>query len=104
MNKRRKQDNRVPNKLDADMQIECQWCDSRSTVTEWDDATYKECKNRESKKRYIKLYNTKTFNREEGTVYKCPKCGKWSEAPQLILLTDNKFLRRLGGKPLVNIE
>lgn len=103
-NKKKRLNQQIPSKLEPDMLIGCQWCDENSTVKEWDDNTKNECKSRAARRSYLLLYNTKTFNKEEGTLYKCPKCGSWSESGQLILITDNKYLRKLGGKPLVRIE
>lgn len=91
--------------LDSDTKVKCGWCGEVSTVKEWDDTTFSECKSREMRRAYKHLYDEKSFYRQADTYYKCPKCQAWSRGSQLkITDTDDKRLLSLGGEPIFTVN
>lgn len=94
----------LPKRLKMDMGIKCPWCMAINTVRKWDKHTYKQCITDEMRGDYLSLRMIKTFDIIEKTLYKCPNCEFWVRANQLILMTDNKELRELGGKPIISFE
>lgn len=94
----------IPKRLKQNMEIRCPWCKVKNTIKRWDKHTYKQCITPEMRRDYLSLTVVKTFNSSEKTLYKCPDCGFWIRANQLIIITDNEELRGLGGKPIISFE
>lgn len=91
-------------RIDPSILIRCQWCNTDHTLEAWDSNTYAECKSREMRRLYTPLYETKAFNRQAEKFYKCPKCGMWSMGCQLVILSDDPTLRKLGGYPIIRLS
>ena len=88
-------------KIDKKEKIRCGWCLKESTLGEWNDLTYSKCTNREMKRDFTQLTDSKAFLRKSDTFYLCPKCNKWSRGCQLkIVDSDNPALNRLGGESM----
>lgn len=83
--------------------IRCGWCGEKSKLGEWNDLTYSKCTNREMKRAFTNLTDSKAFLRKSDTFYICPKCSKWSRGSQLSIVdTDNPLLLKLGGESAIN--
>jgi hypothetical protein len=83
--------------------IMCGWCAGVSTLGEWNDLTFSKCTNREMKRAFTQLTESKAFLHKSDTFYICPKCNKWSRGSQLkIVDTDNKMLLKLGGEKTIS--
>ena len=78
----------------------CPRCDKKSTLKEWDDNTFKECKSREMRRLYLHLNMEKAFKKSSDTFYLCPKCNNWSRGSQLIVDSNDKRLIKLGRQPV----
>ena len=92
------------NRLDPNLMIKCQWCNGEKTLDEWDKNTYAQCTSREMRRLYMHLHETKAFRRDSGKFYKCPICGQWLKGSQLIVVSDDEKLKRLGGEPIIVIK
>lgn len=91
--------------LDNSLDVQCPWCGASNKLKDWDDYTYSHCTNREMKRAYTHLNNSKAFKRSSDTFYICKCCNKWARGSQLsIINTDDKFLRSLGGESVFIIE
>lgn len=90
-------------KIDRKEIVRCGWCFKDSTLGEWNDLTYSKCTNREMKRDFTHLTDSKAFLHKSNTFYICPKCSVWSRGSQLrIVDTENAFLKRLGGESVTN--
>lgn len=90
-------------KIDRKEKVRCNWCFKVSTIAEWNDLTYSKCTNREMKRDFTPLSDSKAFLRNSDTFYICPCCNKWSRGSQLkIVDTDNKALLKLGGESVID--
>lgn len=81
----------------------CPWCNSDTTVKEWDDNSFAECISRETKRAYKHLTDKKVWGKESKNFYKCPSCGQWVRGNKLKLDTPDKELSKLGGQSLFEI-
>ena len=91
-------------KIDRNEKVLCSWCGKISTLGEWNDTSFSQCKNREMRRTFIQLTEDKAFYRKSDTFYMCPKCGRWSRGSQLkIVGTTNPYLKKLGGESIINI-
>lgn len=90
-------------KIDKHENIRCGWCGESSRLWEWDAETFSKCTNREMKRAFTSLTDSKAFIHKSNTFYICPKCSKWSRGSQLsIIETDNQTLLRLGREPVMS--
>lgn len=88
-------------KINKSEHVRCPWCIKVSTLEAWENLTYSKCTNREMKRDYTHLYDSKAFSRNIEAYYMCPKCGKWSKGSQLkIVDTEYEALAKLGGESL----
>lgn len=88
--------------IDRNEKVRCGWCFKDSQLGEWNDLTYNSCTNREMRRDFTPLTDSKAFMHKSDTYYKCPKCLTWSRGSQLkIVDTHNESLKRLGGEPTV---
>lgn len=86
-------------KIDKKEMVRCGWCFKDSTLEEWNNLTFSRCVNREMKRDFTHLTDSKAFLHKSNTFYMCPKCNAWSRGSQLrIVDTDNEFLKKLGGE------
>lgn len=91
--------------LDNNLDVQCPLCGTSNKLKIWDDDTYGKCTNREMKRAYTHLNNSKAFKRNSDTFYICRNCKKWSRGSQLsIVNTEDKFLRSLGGESVFIVE
>lgn len=87
----------------SDVSVVCPWCLKENTLKNWDDNTFKECKNREMKRDFMHLQMSKTWLRSSKAYFKCPDCGQWVISAKLkIANTTDARLLKLGGEPLVS--
>lgn len=83
--------------------VRCGWCFKDSTLGDWNDLTFSKCSNRQMKRDFTPLTNSKAFLHKTDSYYLCPKCNNWSRGSQLrIVDTDNESLKRLGGEPVAS--
>ena len=83
--------------------VRCGWCGEVSNLGEWNDLTYSKCTNREMKRAFTSLTDSKAFIRKSDTFYMCPKCSKWSRGSQLSIVdTNNPMLSKLGREPIIS--
>lgn len=86
-------------KISRTEKVRCGWCFKDSELGEWNDLTYSKCTNRQMKRDFTQLNDTKAFMHRTDSYYICPKCNTWSRGSQLkIVDTDNEQLKRLGGE------
>lgn len=89
-------------KIDRKEHVQCGWCFKESTLGEWNDFTFSKCVNREMKRDFTPLNDSKAFFRKSNTYYQCPKCEMWCRGSQLkIVNTDNEYLKKLGGESTI---
>lgn len=89
-------------KIDKKEKVRCGWCFKDSTLGEWNDLTFSKCVNREMKRDFTQLTDSKAFFRKTNAFYICPKCFTWSRGSQLrIVDTDNEYLKKLGGEAVM---
>ena len=62
--------------LNRDARIACPWCQETSTVGETDDESFAQCRNREMRREYTHMMNSKSMRADTQVYFKCPKCGK----------------------------
>ncbi len=86
-----------------DIKIVCQWCAEESALEDWDQNTYSQCTNREMRRLYMSVADLKAYEKDSGKFYKCPKCGQWLKGSQLILISDDESIRKLGGEPIIQL-
>lgn len=90
-------------KISRNEKVRCAWCFKDSSLGEWNDLTFNRCTNREMKRDFTQLSDSKAFLHKSNTFYLCPKCNTWSRGSQLkIVDTDNEALKRLGGESVTN--
>ena len=70
-------------KINADTNIICSYCYSESTAKEWNDLSYSKCTNREMKRAFTQLNDTKALMPKADAYYICPKCNKWNKSDTL---------------------
>lgn len=88
--------------LDDNLRIKCPWCYRDSSLIDWNDLSFSFCVNRDMKRAFTKLNNTKAFKHKKPNYYICPKCKNWSKGSQLrVTGTDDVELLKLGGESLV---
>lgn len=88
------------NRLPENMIIKCQLCEQTSTLTEWDESTYRHCTSRELRRSYTSVVLPKAYKAQSDTYYICPKCGKMLRGCNLILVTEDESLKKLGRVPI----
>ena len=85
-------------KLSRNEDVICGWCGAINTLGKWSDLTYSKCTNREMKRAFQPLTDSKAFMKNTKSYYICPDCGKWSKGSQLkIINSDNDEVSKLGG-------
>lgn len=90
-------------KISRNEKVRCGWCFKDSLLGEWNDLTFSKCTNREMKRDFTQLSDSKAFLHKSNTFYLCPKCNTWSRGSQLrIVDTANEALKRLGGESVTN--
>lgn len=90
--------------LDKEAKIQCQWCGKEDTLKKWNDTTYEQCKNREMKRLYMSVTDTRAYAKNSGKFYKCPNCGQWLKGSQLIINSTNISLSKLGREPIIQLN
>ena len=90
--------------LDSNLDVKCPWCLRDSKLKDWDDHTYAQCTNRDMKRSFMHLNSDKTWLDSSDAYFKCPLCKQWTKSTKLsIINTDDEFLKKLGGKPLLEV-
>ena len=70
-------------KISETDKIICAYCYCKSDAIEWDKLTFSKCSNREMKRSFTHLNDTKALLDKSNTYYMCPKCSKWNKGSQL---------------------
>ena len=87
--------------LDTNLTIRCPWCNKSSTLGAWDTVTFGKCSTREMKRAFRSLTKEGTWLKNSNKYFMCPDCNRWLKASQLILVTDDKALKKFGGEPVI---
>jgi hypothetical protein len=91
--------------IDSNAMVRCPWCLESNTLKEWDNNSYAECLNRETKRAYKHLENPSVWGKNSKSFYKCPKCSQWSRGNKLELVdTSGNAVAGLGGEPLIELN
>ena len=89
--------------LERGLKVRCPWCGKAVTLGEWNDLTYSKCVNREMKRLFEQLTDSKAFGKNTKSFYICPSCNTWSRGNQLrIVDTEDPKLKKLGGANIIN--
>lgn len=92
-------------KLSRNLDVKCPMCGEVNKLGEWSDGAFARCVNREMKRAFKPLTDSKSFEVSSDLYYVCPKCSSWVGGYALkIVNTEDKFLLSLGGKPNMRIS
>lgn len=91
--------------LNRDARIACPWCQETSTVGETDDESFAQCRNREMRREYTHMMNSKSMRADTQVYFKCPKCGRWAQGNQFILIDKTEpWMKNLGSCSLATMQ
>lgn len=67
-------------KIKPDTMMTCAYCFEESTAKQWNDTSFAQCTNREMKRSFTQLDDTKALLPKSNTYYMCPKCRNWNKS------------------------
>ena len=76
-------------KIKAEQKIICSYCFRENAAKEWNDLSYSKCTNREMKRAFTKLDDTKALLPKADAYYMCPSCNKWNKSDTMRIVNDN---------------
>lgn len=87
-------------KLSDELKIECPGCHEASEAGDWDAMTYGACIGRESRREFRSLTDSKSWEHGDRRYYMCPHCRNLFATMNLIPVTEDERVKKLGCRPM----